>query len=95
MAGLYHTGVAEHTMNLQFQNVAEGQEWGYEVLEIKAFIADIENVDNDAQRRPLYIQWRGMVLKFAEHWGGHRVPRDIKDALNSVEVGVGLPTTNW
>ena len=94
--GLYITGVSEHTMAAEWKDSAEVQEWNGDVLSIKNFIKGInDNVHDDDLRRPLYLQWRAMVLKFGERWGAERVSQDTKNALKSVEVGVGVAVTKW
>ena len=92
---MYFTGVGRHSMMLQLDG-PEQVEWDHGVWEIKHIIETIsESSHDDAARRPLYLKWREMVLSFAAKWGWPRVPLDIKEALQSVENGVGLPITNW
>jgi hypothetical protein len=95
-SALYLTGVNAHTLRLQFKDLAEYEEWDQSVTAIKGFIAWINtHVHDDNQRLPLYLQWRGMVIKFGDRWGADMVPQDIKDALKSVEEGVGAAVTAW
>ena len=93
---IYFTGRPEDMMLFKMPNSVEYFEWQKGMIEIKEFIRMInETVHDDDKHRPLYLHWRTMVTQFGAKWGPDEVPRDIKDALKSVEEGVGVDITVW
>ena len=93
---LYITGKAKDTMIFKTKTSEDFTEWQKGMMEIKEFIRMInEMVHNDDKRHPLYLHWRMMVKQFGATWGPDGVPQDIKEALKSVEVGLGVDITVW
>ena len=95
MSTLYITGNEEHTMHFNLHAGESFEEWNADVLDIKAQIRAInENLDAKF-RRPHCLRWRQRVIKFVRQCGAGRSPKDILDALKSVELGVGVPVTKF
>ena len=71
--------------------------WLDEARAIRADIADINDDGNPgAPRVPRYREWLGRVTAFQNRWGGKSfVPHDIRNAVNSVERGIGAEVTQW
>ena len=93
---VYFTGRPQDLMSFEMESSEAYYEWENGMIRIKEFIRAInETVHDDAKRRPLYLQWREMVKKYGAKWGSNGVPQDIKDALKSVEEGVGVDVTVW
>ena len=93
---LYVTGRDQDSMCFQAESSEAYSKWLEEMITIKEYIKWInETIHDDDLRRPHYLDWRKLVKTFGHIWGKDRVPKDIKDALKSVEEGVGVDVTVW
>lgn len=88
--------IGDYIIVLSFQNRSSYLQWSTHCANIRDAIAQINNDDNtDAARVPLYRQWLESTQAFTDNWGELYLPPDIRDAVNSVEHGIGLPLTTW
>jgi hypothetical protein len=88
--------VDAYTLNVDFPDVATWQTWFGEVDGLKRLIAGINDDGHaGAPRVPKYRQWLELVDCFVQKWGERLLPRDIKEAVNGVERGIGKPLTVW
>ncbi len=85
--GAYISG--SKVMVIEFVSEASYSVWVMEVERIKHHIALI----NDKDEIHDYSGWMKSVHDFRKSVGDGMVPRDIRDALNSVENGEGLELT--
>ena len=85
---------------IDFKSKESGMKWDAEVHAIKAFIANIntsaeQEIITVSQKKHLYRQWVDHVLGFRKRYGDCLVPKDIQEAVNSVEAGCHWEKTNW
>ena len=91
---LYTDG--ETTTYLSFLNRAQGERWQSHMHQIKDDMHTINKMDlTDAQRAQLYIIWLRLAEDMRVTYGNDAVPRDIKNAVHSVQDGLGLERTNY
>ena len=94
---LYTTGL--HQELYTFASVDEKNEWDAEVFGIKADSAAAFNQKESegitSAVRVLYENWKARVIAFRDRFTENKVPEDIKWALNSAEVALGMEMTEW
>ena len=91
---LYTTYIPDDTVRYAFSSVEQYKKWFAVVNKIKYVIEEItEKGDMDDDKR--YDEWISLVYKFREEYGSAYVPKDIRRALKSVEVGLGRPITEF
>jgi hypothetical protein len=88
--------VDAYSLDIDFPDVVTGGFWHGDVTGLKNLIEDINNDGHaGAPRVPKYRKWLELVNVFVQKWGERLLPRDIKEAVNSVERGIGKPLTVW
>ena len=71
-------------------------DWEKEWREIKAVIAVINDGSTDEDEKVIqYGAWLRQVYAFRNKWSPFFVPKDIQDACNGVERGLGWQETVW
>ena len=79
-------------MMVGFNNREAGREWLAQVEEIKLHIRVI---NESGSREEDYQAWLGRVMEFRQRWGDPLVPFDVKEAVHSVQDGLGMARTVW
>ena len=86
----------EYALNIEFPDFATGGAWHCDVDGLRSLIEEINDDGHaGAPRVPKYRKWLELVNVFVQKWGERLLPRDIKEAVNSVERGIGKPLTVW
>ena len=94
----------DQILMIRFPNREVYQRWIGAVEGIKAHIGGISRRrmararfggDDPEIEKDAYVRWLQVVYQFRVAAGDDLVPWDIKEAVNSVEEGVGAPKTNW
>ena len=85
---LYATGVDSHTMYVEFETELGYWTWQNEVMAIK-------RASEAITRNEEYPAWLDRVMRFRRAYGDSMVPHHIKEAVHSVEDGIGRERTVW
>ena len=75
-------------MQVEFPTEADYMVWINEVMGLKH---DVAGATSDDQ----YQRWLDRVMAFRRRYGDSLVPPDVKEAVHSVEDGIGRERTTW